>query len=96
MAAYDGERASRVNDDCRVLPKCVPWSCYWPVWVSFFAHHRQLSCVSQQGASGHEQISQGEQGVQPGGILGQAAVAYFGKAELPLDHPKRVFHLSAQ
>ena len=96
MAANDGEKVSRVDDDGWALPKSAPWSCYWPVWVSFFAHHRYLSCVSQQGASCHEQIGQGEQGVQPGGILGQAAVAYLGKAELPLDHPKRMFHLGVQ
>ncbi len=54
----------------------------------------QLSC-SEELAAHHPDIGQRKQRVQLGGVLGQAAVADFDVAELPLDYPEGVFATGA-
>lgn len=60
-----------------------------------FGRMQTRSCLQplQQPAPRHPQIAQRKQRVQLRRVLGQSPVAHFYVPELPLDDPKRVFHL---
>ena len=61
----------------------------------FRCHWTHLSC-RQQLSSGRHEVGHGKQAVQVRGVLGQAAIADLGVAELAFDNPKRMLDPGSQ
>ena len=62
--------------------------------LDFGVHRTHLSC-DHESSPHHPQVRERKQGLQLGGVLGQAPVAHLGVAKLALDHPERMFNLGA-